>query len=242
MTLFSSYPDWVLVLLYSSFAGLAIPVGAYIAKIEHITPNWLEIELRHFVIAFGGGVLLAAVTLVLIPEGIKNLSPFLAIGIFLCGGITFYFIDRLIEKHGGNYSQLIAMMADFVPEAMALGAMLIDRNPATLLLVLLISLQNLPEGFNAYREIIDKGKHEPKHIMMWFYGLVLVGPFSAFIGAELLSGDSIMIAGVMMFSSGGILYLVFQDIAPQAHFKKKWAPPLGAVLGYALGLLGHLLL
>ncbi|MEQ9262099.1 MAG: hypothetical protein RLP14_02950 [Owenweeksia sp.] len=45
----------------------------------------------------------------------------------------------------------------------------------------------------------------------------------------------------MVFSSGGILFLTFQDIAPQARLEKHWAPTLGAVLGFALGLMGHML-
>lgn len=40
----------------------------------------------------------------------------------------------------------------------------------------------------------------------------------------------------------GILYLTFQDIAPQSRLERHWAPPLGAVLGFALALVGQLLL
>jgi ZIP family zinc transporter len=47
---------------------------------------------------------------------------------------------------------------------------------------------------------------------------------------------------LMLASAGGILYLTFQDIAPQAKLDNAWAPSLGAVAGFALGLLGHLLL
>ena len=45
-------------------------------------------------------------------------------------------------------------------------------------------------------------------------------------------------AATMLFAAGGILYLVFQDIAPQAKLAAHWGPPLGAVLGFALGLAG----
>ena len=46
----------------------------------------------------------------------------------------------------------------------------------------------------------------------------------------------------MLFASGGILYLIFEDIAPQARLERRWSPPLGAVAGFVLGLVGHLLL
>jgi ZIP family zinc transporter len=60
-------------LILSFLAGVATPAGGAPASIEHIRPLWLEKELRHTVIAFGGGALMAAVALVLVPEGIKGL-------------------------------------------------------------------------------------------------------------------------------------------------------------------------
>ena len=52
---------------------------------------------------------------------------------------------------------------------------------------------------------------------------------------------ALTIGGIMLFASGGILYLIFQDIAPQVPLKRSWAPSQGAVAGFALGLVGHLL-
>ena len=51
------------ILLLTLMAGLAMPVGAALASVERIHPRWLETEVRHSVIAFGGGALLAAVAL-----------------------------------------------------------------------------------------------------------------------------------------------------------------------------------
>jgi zinc transporter, ZIP family len=42
-------------------------------------------------------------------------------------------------------------------------------------------------------------------------------------------------------SSGGLLYLVFQDIAPQAQLRRHWFPALGAVCGFGVALAGQLL-
>ena len=46
----------------------------------------------------------------------------------------------------------------------------------------------------------------------------------------------------MLFASGGILYLTLQDIAPHARLERHWGPPIGAVLGFALALVGEMLL
>jgi ZIP family zinc transporter len=42
----------------------------------------------------------------------------------------------------------------------------------------------------------------------------------------------------MTFAGGGIMYLIFQDIAPQSKIRKNWIPALGAVLGFAVGMIG----
>ncbi|MFN1833750.1 hypothetical protein AB2B38_000700 [Balneola sp. MJW-20] len=41
----------------------------------------------------------------------------------------------------------------------------------------------------------------------------------------------------MIFSIRRILYLTFQDIAPQAKLDKHRGPPLGVVAGFVFGIL-----
>ncbi|OGT72641.1 MAG: hypothetical protein A2W76_02925 [Gammaproteobacteria bacterium RIFCSPLOWO2_12_47_11] len=60
----------------------------------------------------------------------------------------------------------------------------------------------------------------------------------AFTGWAFLSDHDVLLGAIMLFASGGILYLIFQDIAPQSHMQRHWAPPLGAILGFAVGMLG----
>ena len=69
--------------------------------------------------------------------------------------------------------------------------------------------------------------------------LAPLGPIIAFIGWYYFSENFQLLGITMLFAAGGILYLIFQDIAPQAHLKKHWAPSLGAVLGFCLGMLGN---
>lgn len=129
------------------------------------------------------------------------------------------------------------MLLDFVPEAVALGAALVDG----MLLAFLIAIQNLPEGFNAFREIQKNSSIRKVKLLLAFTALALLGPLSAFFGATVLADQKAVLGVLMVFSSGGILFLTFQDIAPQARLEKHWAPTLGAVLGFALGLMGHML-
>jgi ZIP family zinc transporter len=209
---------------------------------EHIRRRWLEREFRHGVVAFGGGVLLAAVALVLVPEGTRHLPPAVSAAALALGGVTAMLADRAIERRGGAGAQLMAMLLDYVPEAMALGATLASDPGLGLLLALLIALQNYPEGFNAYCELHDGAGVAAGRALAALAAVVLLGPLAAALGLIVLADAAAPLGMVMLAAAGGILYLTFQDIAPQAKLERGWGPPLGAVLGFMVGMIGHELL
>ena len=228
-------------LLWTTLAGACIPLGAGLAHIEHIRPRWLEEELRHFVIAFGGGVLLGAVALVLVPDGIARLPHALAaIVLLLAGGAAFMALDRIQAQRHQPAPQFSAMAADFLPESLALGGMFAANAEGAVLLAFLIGLQNLPEGFNAWREL-GPGRFSRARALSLMAVLALLGPVCGAVGWFWLADQDAVLGSIMLFASGGILYLTFQDIAPQARLERHWAPPLGAVLGFALALVGEML-
>ncbi|MBE0357159.1 zinc transporter, ZIP family [Pseudoalteromonas phenolica O-BC30] len=238
----ANMPEYLNIILLTSLAGLCIPIGGLIASIESIRPYWLEKELRHFLIAFGGGILFGAVTTVLVPEGMHNLpSQFIAIAILLLGALSFFFIERQLGIKRRESPQLMGMTLDFVPEAIALGGLVASGSSTALMLALLIGLQNLPEGFNAFRELKEQNKSTKTTLMIMFL-LAPLGPLAGLFGYYVLAGHQAMLGAIMLFVSGGILYLIFQDIAPQSKLKKHWGPPLGAVFGYALVLFSNMLI
>ncbi|MCH7227916.1 ZIP family metal transporter [Haloferula sp. A504] len=229
------------IILLTLLAGATIPLGGLLASVERIQPRWLEEDFRHFIIAFGGGALLAAIALVLVPEGSAALPVWQIVLWFALGSLAFMGLDILLARHNSPASQLTAMLSDFVPEALALGAAAAGGGQAGLVLALLIALQNLPEGFNAFREIRSAGAPTSK-LLTTFSLLALLGPACGLAGYHFLAGHDEVIGAIMLFAAGGILYLIFQDIAPQAKVERHWTPPLGAVAGFLLGLIGQLLL
>ncbi|MEZ5978782.1 MAG: divalent cation transporter [Planctomycetota bacterium] len=233
--------QWLVVALLTLMAGAAMPVGALIARIEHFQSRWLELEFRHTVMAFGGGALLSAVALVLVPDGTKVLAlPWSAL-CFAAGGVAFMALDMWLARSQRPASQLAAMLADFVPESMAMGAAFAHGESSGLLLALLMALQNLPEGFNAYREITRSTSIRSGRTIAVFAGAALLGPAAGLAGYAWLADVPHVVGGVMLFAAGGILYAVMQDVAPQARLTQRWSPPLGAVAGFLLGMVGDAL-
>lgn len=233
--------EWLIIAGWTLLAGVAIPAGGALASVERIQPRWLEEEFRHAVIAFGGGALLSAVSLVLVPEGIRALPPVVVAGCFLGGALAFLGLDLQLAKSEQPMAQLTAMISDFAPEALALGATFSARAELAPLLAGIIALQNLPEGFNAFRELKAATSWRKARILGLFTLFALLGPAAGLLGYFCLSAFPAVISAIMLFAAGGILYLVFQDIAPAAKLERRWAPPLGAVAGFLLGLLGQML-
>jgi len=233
---------FVTMLLYTTFAGLCILIGGVSARVERIRPKWLEDELRHSIIAFGGGVLISAVALVLVPEGSKLVpSTWAGSLLLIAGGLAFFAVERYLGLRRRGKPQFLAMLLDYLPESIALGGMFAVGAESAPVLAVLTGLQNLPEAFNAYRELDAQPKANSRRILWQMCATIPLGPVAGALGWIHASEHTQLLGAVMLFSSGGILYLLFQDVAPQSHLNRHWGPALGAVLGFAVSMLAQLI-
>ncbi|AOY87957.1 divalent cation transporter [Marinobacter salinus] len=162
--------------------------------------------------AFGGGALLSAVALVLVPYGIAKLDPLIASTCLLVGRHIFMMLDIYLLKRMTPASQLVAMLLDFIPESIAPGTAFAIGSTDALLLAVLITLQNIPEGFNTYRELNSSHNFGRKKIMTIFFLIAFLGPVSGASSYHWLQDQAIAIAVILLIASGGILYF---KISPQ---------------------------
>ncbi len=231
------------IILLTLGAGFCMLLGGLFASVERISPAWLDREFRHFMIAFGGGVMLGAVVEVLLPEGSARLGhPYLAVALFIAGGLLFFLLERTLGLRRREVPQLTGMLLDYIPEAIALGGLVASGSGLAPLLALLIGLQNIPEGFNTYREINALEGAKSRTTLQLMTALMFVGPLAGLLGYGLLGERTALLGAIMLIASGGILYLIFQDIAPQSRLRRHWAPPLGAVFGFGTTLVAQIIL
>jgi len=233
--------DIMQIVLYSFASGATVILGGFLAKLKSTTKNELGGEISHGIVAFGGGILVAAVAFVLAPKGIQLLSLPILTSMFFIGVVCFLTLDRFISRHGGRAAQLMAMLMDFVPEAIAMGAIFSTDRQAGLLLALFIGMQNLPEAYNSFGDLLRSG-FSPNRALLILIPFSLVGVAAAVTGYLFLAGQQQIVASLMVFSAGAILYIVFQDIAPMAKLKNHWTPAVGATLGFMLGMIGEKIL
>jgi ZIP family zinc transporter len=227
-------------ILFSGFAGITVLIGGLLANLfnHHIKETPFKYEITHTMMAFGSGIILSALALVLIPSGMEHLDLFPLSISFLTGAVLFMYMDRYLAKKGGQTATLLAMMMDFIPESIALGAVFVLEPQMATLLAVFIGLQNLPEAFNSFRDLVQSGFTVKKTLVIFFF-LSFAGVAGALIGHFFLSDYENLTAHLMTFASGGILYLLIQDIIPDSKLEKSYLTSLGATVGFLVGIIGE---
>ena len=231
------------IVIYALFSGITVFIGGLVANVfeHHIKEGAVKQAIIHLLMAFGGGIMLSAIALVLVPKGMEELALVPFCSAFSCGAVIFFVIDKYLAKKGGKMATLLAMLMDFIPESIALGATFALDPSTAMLLAVFIGLQNLPEAFNSFRDLVQSG-FTPQKVLIIFFFLSFLGVISAFVGHFLLHNKPEFTALLMAFASGGILYLLFQDIIPESKLKNTWYPSLGATLGFMVGVMGEKLI
>jgi ZIP family zinc transporter len=123
------------IILYSFASGATIIVGGLLARFDVFHKGELHREVSHGVVAFGGGVLVRQ----WLSCWLRGWNP-----CHCCDGhrfqsrfLFFTVPGQVHSAAGGKAAQLMAMMMDFIPEAIALGAVFAYDNKTGLLLAFL---------------------------------------------------------------------------------------------------------
>lgn len=230
-------------ILFSGFAGFTVFLGGLLADYfnHHVKESPVKYEITHTLMSFGAGIILSAVALVLIPKGLEELDVLPMAISFAAGVLIFMGIDSYLAKKGGKNATLLAMLMDFIPESIALGATFAIEPKMATLLAVFIGLQNLPEAFNSYRDLVTSGFTEKKTLVIFFF-LSFFGIGGALMGHYFLSDFPNITAHLMTFASGGILYLLINDIIPESKLKNNYLTSLGATFGFLIGVIGEKLI
>ncbi|RXJ89054.1 divalent cation transporter [Arcobacter sp. CECT 8983] len=230
------------IIIFAFLAGSTVFIGGLLSYFfeKTVLNRKTKIEIIHFLTAFATGIMLAAVSFVLVPKGMHNLTVSFSIFIFLLGAIVFYFLDDYIHKNSASIPQFLSMLLDFIPESIALGAVFMYDYHTGVLLAIFIACQNLPEAFTSYIELRSSAFSIAKALTMLFF-LSFIGVIFSLIGFYLLKDNTELTSSLMLFAAGGILYLIFEDIAPSMKLKNSRFIAFGVNLGFIVGMLGEAL-
>lgn len=181
------------------------------------------------VMAFGSGVLIAALCFEQIPEAQRLGGVWPTLAGLLVGGVAFVLadesLDRLEARHrartqskGALVGVLIAAGAllDGIPESLALGLGLLDDGRVSLVLLVAVLLSNLPEGLASASSLRSEGRSGLQVFIIWG-SIVALSGLAAMTGPALLAGMSpAWLAFALGFSAGAVLCMLVDTLIPEA--------------------------
>jgi zinc transporter, ZIP family len=243
--------------------GLAV-AGTLLAGAAVAAQTKLPERFAAFVTSFGGGILLAAIALELVPEADKRAGLWLTAAMFVAGTLVYVGADAYLSRdrkmmavrrsaHAAAAGRPMEMSGDMasaargesiaagifvdgVPESIALGLTLAEGGVGVALLVGIL-VGNLVEAYGAAQPIIAAGRSRAFAVgLMGAIGVSLVG--ATVLGATLLSDASdSLIGSAEAVASGAVLAVVAISIIPYAFAEVSRWVAIATAAGFVAGYL-----
>lgn len=214
--------------LWGGVTGLALLFGAvigyYIALPHKIVAS---------VMAFGAGVLIAALSFELMETAVNQGGLLAAVLGFGFGVVLYSSANAVLSLYGAKHRKrsnlegshaaanagvaiALGALIDGVPEAAAIGVSLLDGKGVATVTVLAIFLSNIPEGLSSSVGMRASGKSAGYVFGLWL-AIACLSAFAAWLGFSFLGqfGDH-YIAFATAVAAGAILVMIIQTMIPEA--------------------------
>jgi zinc transporter, ZIP family len=251
-------------LLWGFIASIPLVIGCTVALFVSLPKSIIAA-----IMAFGSGVLVAALTFSLVEEAfsLSQSIPPVVIG-FILGGVSYSVANHILDrksKHDGTGSStvrkrkrshgdnagggksasglalLVGSVMDNIPENMALGISLVTGGAVNVVLIAAIFISNFPEGLASTEGMKSNGRSKKYVLMLWSIA-VLIGTISTAIGFAVLSKASPFVISVAIsFAAGAILVMLAESMIPEAFEEGGSKIGLAAMAGFTVAfILGRL--
>ncbi|MDQ2086248.1 ZIP family metal transporter [Herbivorax sp. ANBcel31] len=242
-------------LIYSFLAGISTTLGVVVLLILGKPGN----KLLATFLGFAGGIMLAISLFELVPESVEIGSMTSAIiGVLLGAGMMFS-LDKIIPhshmSSGDNvvvenseklkqidnpmkrtgYLILFGIALHNLPEGLAIGAGLEASPELGFFIALAIALHNIPEGL-AISGPLKAGGVSIGKIFLFVLIAGLMTPVGTAIGMLFLAISPIFVGGSLAFAAGAMIYIVNDELIPQANGMHSHLANAGLISGLLLGL------
>ena len=227
-------------------SGGALVVGAAIGYCVKVPARVIA-----YVMAFGSGVLISALSFELMEEAFKEagLLP-TAIG-FLLGAAIYAAANRLLamwgakhrkrsgeqqpneeEQSGSGIAIAIGALLDGIPESIAIGLSILHGGAVSVATVAAIFLSNLPEGLSSSAGMKKAGRSVRYVFGVWTAIAIACG-LSSLAGYAVFDAFSpFVIAATTAVAAGAMLTMIVDTMIPEAFAETHDWAGLVAVLGF----------
>ncbi len=239
-------PYWLLVTLIGLTAGV---LGTLSGGLAVVIVRKVRDRLLSVLLGASAGIMASISFLDLIPEAIDEGTMYTAIfGILLGIGIIGLIDVKFPHQHfsltrdgAPKYSKSlktgillsIGIALHNLPEGVAIGASFMVSFQVGLLLTILIAVHNFPEGMAVAAAMCVGGVKSKKVLLITALAGVPMG-IGAFIGVALGGVSAWSLSVSLGFAAGAMLYIVFDELIPDAHRK---AEGHSAIMGILSGII-----
>jgi zinc transporter, ZIP family len=214
---------------WGALAASSLVIGGIVGLLR----PWPPVAVG-LVLAFGAGALISAVSFDLFEEGQALGGPgTVAVGLAV-GALTYFMLDRLVERMGAGGALALGALLDGIPEQMVLGIGIAAGEGVSLSLLVAIFVSNLPEAIGASTDLRDAGRPARTIRRLWVVVALActLATVAGYALADATSGD--LQANINGFAAGALLVMLVDSMIPEAARKAGRPAGLVTVVGFAV--------
>lgn len=236
---------WILAGIWGGVAGGALLLGSLIG---YYIP--LPQRLVAGVMAFGSGVLIAALSFELMDEAYKKGGFMATAAGFMAGAVIYTGANYLVSlfgarhrKRSGDHQTLnhqesggvaiaIGALIDGIPESIVIGLGMIEGGIVSIVAIAAVFISNIPEGLSSSVGMKKAGRSR-RYIFGIWGGIAIASALSSMAGYLFFQDVSLTVVSVVMaIAAGAILAMIVDTMIPEAFEKTHNFAGLVTVLGF----------